>query len=136
MKKKELFLEEAVLDDLAKGFDLMEQPLSTRTFWLVGGAVFVVVVIVVVRTFLLGSWNGESYRQRAFENAGQVVFARAERGIILDRFETPLVKNLPTFRLKLRLVELVRNEDLRRETWGVLSPILNLSPVLFLQTVK
>jgi len=38
--KQELFLEEAVLDDLAHGLDSLEVPLSQKAFRLIGIAVF------------------------------------------------------------------------------------------------
>ena len=39
-KKSEIFLEEAVLDDLAEGYNSLELPLSQKVFKLIGAAVF------------------------------------------------------------------------------------------------
>ena len=126
--KPDLFLEEAVLDDLAKGFDPLELPLSQKAFKLVGGAVFLVIAAVVLRLLFLGGWQNNFYSQQALANASQITTSRAERGIIFDRFDKPLVKNLPSFRLSLKLAELFKNEDERTQTVETLQNILNLPP--------
>jgi len=125
-KKKELFLEEAVLDDLAQDFNSLELPLSQRAFKLVGAAVFLIASVVILRILFLGGWQGDFYNQRALINASQVTVNRAERGIIFDRFNKPLVKNLPSFRLNLNLVELFKNNENKLQTIETLQQVLNL----------
>jgi penicillin-binding protein 2 len=125
-KNKELFLEEAVLDDLAQDFNSLELPLSQRAFKLVGAAVFLIASVVVLRILFLGGWQGDFYNQRALINASQVTVNRAERGIIFDRFNKPLVKNLPSFRLNLSLVELFKNSEKQLQTIEALQQVLNL----------
>ena len=104
--KKELFLEEAVLDDLSQSFNSLEQPLSQRAFKLLLIAVAIVIVIVIVRLLSLSWRQNDFYKERALANAGQITVIRTQRGIIFDRFNNPLIKNIPAFRLNLKLVEL------------------------------
>jgi len=124
--KKELFLEEAVLDDLASDLEALELPLSQRAFKLLFIAVIVVVAVVVFRLIFLGIWQHNFYAQQALFNVGQITTMRAQRGIIFDRFNQPLVKNLPAFRLNLKLVELFKNNEEREKTIKTLEETLNL----------
>ncbi|HDH31299.1 MAG TPA: penicillin-binding protein 2 [Candidatus Wolfebacteria bacterium] len=126
MKKKELFLEEAVLDDLAQDLDVLELPLSRRAFKLVGLAIIIVIVIVIVRVFYLGVWQGDFYKSRAQINTNQIIPLRAERGIIFDRFNKPFVENLPVFRLSLMVVELLKSQKEREQTLKILNDIIGL----------
>lgn len=129
--KKELFLEEAVLDDLSQGFDSLEQPLSQGAFKLFFIGVVIVIVIVIVKLLFLGWWQNDFYEERALANAGQITVVRAQRGIIFDRFNKPLVKNLPAFRLNLKLVELFSAKGgsaERFQTVKILQNVLNLPP--------
>jgi len=124
--KKELFLEEAVLDDLASDLETLELPLSQRAFKLLSIAVVIVIAIVIARLFFLGGWQNNFYTQRALINVGQITALRTQRGIIFDRFNQPLVKNLPAFRLNLKLVELFKNNEEREKTIKTLEEVLNL----------
>jgi len=126
--KKELFLEEAVLDDLSKSFDSLELPLSRGAFRLVSVAAFLILIIVVLRMLFLGGWQNNFYSQRALINISQTTTIRAQRGIIFDRFDKPLVKNLPAFRLNLKLAELFKNNAERLKTIATLQEVLNLPP--------
>lgn len=126
--KKELFLEEAVLDDLSQGFDSLEQPISQKAFKLLFVGVVIVIVIVMVRLLFLGWWQNDFYKKRALANAGEMTVIRTQRGIIFDRFNKPLVKNLPAFHLNLKLVEFFKNNEERFQTIKTLQSILDLPP--------
>jgi len=124
--KKELFLEEAVLDDLAQDLEPLELPLSQRAFRLV--AIFLVIIIVAVagQLMYLCLWRGDFYKERALANVGRVTTVRAQRGIIFDRFDKSLVKNLPAFRLNLKLVEFFKNQQEGTKTIKILEESLGL----------
>ncbi len=124
--RKDLFLEEAVLDDLAEDFDLLEVPLSERAFKLVGVLTAIIVSVVFFRVIFLVTIKGEFYKKRALFNAGQIIPISAERGIIFDRFGKPLVKNLPIYRVSLRLAELMKQEW-RSKTLTAVSDIMGIS---------
>ncbi|MBI3638623.1 penicillin-binding protein 2 [Candidatus Wolfebacteria bacterium] len=126
--KKELFLEEAVLDDLAQDFDHLELPLSDKTFKLLGGVVFFVVLVVFGEIVFLGGFKGSFYKERALINSNQITTLRAERGIIFDRDGKPISGNIPSFRLNLKLPELLKNEKARKETAEELEQVLSLEP--------
>ena len=104
----DFFLEEAVLDDLAKGLDLVEMPLSGKIFKIIGFIVVIIATVVFLRVSFLGIWKGDFYKKRALTNAGQIISLAAERGIIFDRFGEPLVKNSSTYKVDLKLVELMK----------------------------
>ncbi len=126
MAKKDLFLEEAVLDDLARDFGPLEVPLSERVFKLINILTVLVVAVVVVRIFFLGVWKGNFYQDRALANAGDVSVVRTERGVILDRFNKPLVKNVPIFRLSLKIPELLKNPEEKEQTLKAVQEILGI----------
>jgi penicillin-binding protein 2 len=125
--KKEIFLEEAVLDDLAQDFEAVEAPLSERAFKLVAASIVIVIVVVVIRLLFLGFYKGDFYVNRATANAGQITITRAERGIILDRFNKPLVKNEPSFRLNLKISELLKNPQEKEPLFNSLEETLGIS---------
>ena len=124
--KQELFLEEAVLDDLAHGLDSLEVPLSQKAFRLIGIAVFCMSLLVIGRVLFLGWWRKDFYTEQSLVNVGELTTVRAPRGVIFDRFNKPIVKNIPSFRLTLRLVELFKNDQERETTINSLGKILNL----------
>ncbi len=126
--KKDFFLEEAVLDDLAKGLDLVEMPLSGKIFKIIGFTVVVIAAIVFLRVSFLGIWKGNFYKERALANAGQIISLAAERGIIFDRFDKPLVKNNPTYKIDLKFVELMK-PGIREKVFKELHKILGIEIV-------
>ncbi len=125
-KKKELFLEEAILDDLAQDLDVLEMPLSLRAFRLVGLSVVIIISIVMLKILYLGIWQGDFYEIRAQVNTNQIITLRAERGIIFDRFNKPMVKNLPSFQLNLMVVELLKNQEEREEILKIISDTIDM----------
>lgn len=124
--KKNLFLEEAVLDDISQGFDSLEQPLSQKAFRFVSVAVIIIVLIVVARLFFLNWFKGDFYKEKAFANSGKIIISRTQRGIIFDRFNKPLVNNFPVFRLNLKLVEFFKNSENQSQTIKDIQDILVL----------
>ena len=125
--KKDFFLEESVLDDLAKDFDLLEMPLSEKAFKFVGLSVFFIIFGVIIRLFFIGAWENNFYRDRALVNAGQIVKISTERGIIYDRFGESLVRNLPVIRARLKIPELLKSsEQDRRLTIKNISEIIEM----------
>lgn len=121
--KNEFFLEEAVLDDLAEDFDLVEMPLSTIAFRLTSIFATIIVFLVFANVSFLGIWKGDFYKNRALANAGKVVSIPTERGMIYDRFGIPLVKNTPVFRLEFKVADLIKE---RGEVFKSLNEILGI----------
>lgn len=69
---------------------------------------FLLIVILLGRTFQLQLFQGASWRMLAERNRLRIQPISAERGIIFDRWQTPLVTNVPNFRLTLRAQDLPR----------------------------
>lgn len=131
--KKELFLEEAVLDDLSQSFNSLEQPFSQKAFKLIFGGAVIVIIVVFAKLLFLGWWQNDFYKKRALANAGEITVVRTQRGIIFDRFGKPLVKNFPAFRLNLKLVDFFsssggKNNVERFQTIKTLQSVLELPP--------
>ena len=124
--KKDLFFEEAVLDDLAEGLVVLESPISQKAFKMVAISFAVIMAVVLGRMFFIGVWQNNFYSQRASANAGTVKIVRAQRGIIFDRNGKPLVENAPSFRVNLNLVEFFKNPGSRDKIIDDLNKILNL----------
>ncbi len=109
-KKPELFLEEAVLDDFSKSFDTLEAPLSKKAFNLVIFFTLLITVIVSARIVFLVLKNGDFYKNRALANISEITVIPAERGIIFDRYNKPLVKNLTSFKVVLKLSDFFKKD--------------------------
>lgn len=126
-KNKEIYLEEAVLDDFAKDFDLIELPLSEKAFRLIKIVIFCAVLLVVERIFLLGIVKNAFYKNQAVLNSSEQTTLAAERGIIFDKFDKPLVSNSSTLQLTLKIVNFVKNQDEREKTTNALKEILQFT---------
>ena len=126
--KKELFLEEAVLDDLNKDLEHLGQPLSHKTFKFLGGTIFFLGTLVIIRVIFISFINGDFYKERALFNSAHLSINRAERGILFDKFNNQLVDNVPTFKISIKLVEFLKNEEIREKTSKTLEEILGLEP--------
>ncbi|NCO44545.1 hypothetical protein GW888_00535, partial [Candidatus Wolfebacteria bacterium] len=118
MSKKDLFLEEAILDDLAENLEILESPLSQKAFKMVAIFFAVIMAVVLGRMFFLGVWKNDFYSQRAAANAGTIKIVRAQRGIIFDRNGKPLVENAPSFRVNLNLIEFFKDAGARNKITG------------------
>lgn len=121
-----LFLEESVLDDLNEGLGLLEVPLSLRVFNLARVTVILILMVVIGRVFYLSVINGEFYKNRALVNAGLIVPIPTERGIIFDRYNKPLVKNIIVYKAVLKLPELFKEKKIN-ETLLAINSILGIS---------
>src|SRR3989344_5660386 len=128
MTKKNLFLEEAVLDDIAEELDYMESPLEERAFKLVGGLALLAALIVLGKVVSLNMVQGAFYSNRSLMNASAIITSRAPRGIIFDRNGTPLLSNTPAFRVTVNLAELLKNEKNREAAISALESLLALEP--------
>jgi len=126
MSKKDLFLEEAILDDLAENLEILESPLSQKAFKMVAIFFAVIMAVVLGRMFFLGVWKNDFYSQRAAANAGTIKIVRAQRGIIFDRNGKSLVENAPSFRVNLNLIEFFKDAGARNKITDDLEKILNL----------
>lgn len=124
MAKKEIFLEESVLDDLSEGLDIVERPLSERVFTFFGWVVVLLIIAVFSRVAWAQILLGQAYNSRALANAGQETILKAPRGIIYDRNGNILVSNNPSFSVILNLSELLKDEPSLDNILGQISNIV------------
>ncbi|MDD5625846.1 MAG: penicillin-binding protein 2 [Patescibacteria group bacterium] len=71
--------------------------------------------IVFGRIFWLQVFSGHEFRNMAEGNRIRVETIKADRGLIYDRYQTPLVKNTPNFSLIITPLDLPKNKETRIE---------------------
>jgi penicillin-binding protein 2 len=111
MARRDLSLDEAILDDLSEGLDVVERPLSRRVFFVAWVVVCIVVAVALCRIAYLNIAQGSAYRLRAFANAGQEIVLRAPRGGIYDRYGMLLVSNKPSFNAIINLSQALKDRS-------------------------
>ncbi|MFA5386392.1 MAG: penicillin-binding transpeptidase domain-containing protein [Candidatus Paceibacterota bacterium] len=126
-KNKEIYLEEAILDDFAKDLDLIELPLSEKAFKLVKVLILFAVLAAVGEILFLGVIKGKFYQNRALLNAAEKTTLLAERGLIFDRFGKPLVSNSSTFRLNLKISNFIKDKNEEERTIKTLKEVLGFT---------
>lgn len=107
---EELFLEESIDISSKKKLDTLELPLSRRAFGLILAAILLVGLVVAGRLLFLGGWKSSFYKARASVNVGKEIYQPAARGIIYDRFGRPLVENVQSFSVVVRIKNLVSGQ--------------------------
>ncbi|HEY4499641.1 MAG TPA: penicillin-binding protein 2 [Candidatus Paceibacterota bacterium] len=106
--QEDFFIEESI-ETLSQGdLDALELPLSRRTFVLIILAVVLFGGVVLGRTWFLNRTRGDFYVIRAEANVGKEILSPSARGIIYDRFGEPLVENIPTFSISVKLNDVWR----------------------------
>lgn len=90
------------------------------------GAYIIIFIFVI---FLLRLWHlqvikGKEYKKIAEHNRLRIIKIPAPRGIIYDRNNTPLVKNIPTFDISLSRAELPQDP----QTFSELGNLIGLDP--------
>lgn len=90
----------------------VERPLESRNF--IFPAIFFsfVALVAVMRVGYLAIWNHDYYTSRAESNVNRVIILPAERGIIMDRYGEPLVKNEPSLSVYLSAPVAIKNGEL------------------------
>ncbi|TSC82995.1 MAG: Uncharacterized protein G01um101419_348, partial [Parcubacteria group bacterium Gr01-1014_19] len=109
MSKNELNVEDLVFNEDRRESDYLELPLSKQTFWLMGCAIFLFVIIAFGRSAYLNVIRASFYQDRSLANLHRELELPAPRGIIRDRFGKPLVENKNSFSAFLQVGELLRN---------------------------
>lgn len=108
----ELFLEESIDSLSSEKLDALELPLSRKTFLFILIVALAVGGIAFFRIIFLGGWQGSFYGARAEINVGKEIHLPAARGIIYDRFGEPLVENVASFSVSVKINELLKTAGL------------------------
>lgn len=125
-KKPELNLED-ILTDKAAVEDLLEVPVKAGVFKICFFIIAVMILVSAGRLVFLNVFKGEFYQQRAWANVSQVNIQKAERGIIFDRYDKPLVKNKPIFNAVLLPFQLPQGDNERKIAIDKIRVALGLS---------
>jgi len=112
MRKTPLNLED-VLTDRAAEEDLIEVPLTNRIFKVVGVLLALLFLVVIAQLVNLNVAQGDAYKARAFANMTDIKIQEASRGVIVDRFGTPLLHNEPAEKVLLSPQDFPQDPDQR-----------------------
>lgn len=113
--KDQVYFEESVVDAFADDFNQrIEQPITALAFLITAAVALLIVLMVLARLFFLAVGRHDFYQQRALANVNKRLVLPAQRGLIMDRFQQPLLKNIPSFNLWLEVATLLKEENRRR----------------------
>src|SRR3989344_6163669 len=118
--------EETLLDSGSKHSD-MEQPISSSIFSFVFVSMSVLMILIVVMTARLDVVRYGYFANVSMQNSTANFFIPPPRGLIFDRNETPLVKNLPSFDILVISRELKENPEQTVQSIGKIAEILKVS---------
>src|SRR3989344_5708811 len=124
----QLHFEESVVDGFVGDFNKIEQPISNIVF--IFSAIFSMAVILVIlgRIIFLGGFWGDFYKNRAIVNTQKEVIIPAQRGLIVDRFNKPLLRNVPSFSVSIDVGSFLRSKNIN-SIIPKLNEVLGLDPV-------
>lgn len=110
--KDGLHFEESVVDDFVGDFSKIEQPISNIIFIFSALSSSIIILIVLGRILFLGIVWEDFYKQRAILNTQKKVILPAQRGLIVDRFNKPLLRNVPSFSVSINVGSVLRSKNL------------------------
>src|SRR3989344_4275358 len=113
--------EETLLDSGSEYSDI-ETPISADVFRFIFIVAIILFTTVVALTFKIGIADHDSLANLALQNKSVNFLIPPPRGIIMDRFGKPMVKNLPSFDLLIISREVKENlsENNRNKIAGIL----------------
>ena len=116
-KKDDLYLDESIFGaEPSEEIEYLELSLHRQIFLVMSILVIAVSAIALFRVLYLNITYGEFYQARALSNVNRETILPGERGAILDRFKTPLVKNEPIFSLFLNSTYFLKKNIGEQET--------------------
>ena len=92
-----------------------------------GGAVGILLLILIVRLFFLQIIQGGDYLETAEGNRIRIQTLKSPRGIIYDRNNDPLVKNIASFQVVAVPIDLPNTEQEMEDNISKLAKILEIS---------
>lgn len=105
----------------------LELPLSSAVFHLMGIVALFVILIVFGRLLFLNIYKGEMYKARAVSNVNKEIILPASRGIIMDRFGKPLIKNAPALSADILITEFLQEPEVINSNLSKIAVILEKS---------
>ena len=125
IEAEEIFLDAEAIRSLEdKG--RLEQPIKRRNFFLFYAFIIVCLTGLLLQAGHLEVIKGEYYQNLAQGNRLRIYSLPAPRGIIYDRFQQPLVYNVPSFDLAVNLNDFLDNppsvqEEILEKVAGVIT---------------
>src|SRR3989344_998232 len=113
--------EETLLDSGSEYSDL-ERPISGDVFRLIFVSAIILFATVMAFTFRIGIIDHDSFAKLALQNRSVNFLIPPPRGIIIDRFGKPLVKNIQSFDVLVISREIMDNfsEENQNKVAGIL----------------
>jgi len=102
IEAEEIFLDAEAIRSL-KDKGKLEQPIKRHNFFLLYTLIVICLLVLFLRAGHLQLVKGEYYQNLAQGNRLRIYSLPAPRGIIYDRFQQPLVYNIPSFDLMVNL---------------------------------
>ena len=114
----------------------MEIPLSDKVFKGFFILVLALVLIIVAQLINLGVLNKPFYESRASANINYAEVKQAPRGVIVDRFGVPLIRNEPTLSVFLAPHELPKDPNDRLAVFQSINGILGIDQIELDQRIR
>ncbi|MBZ1348862.1 MAG: hypothetical protein KY053_01340 [Candidatus Liptonbacteria bacterium] len=103
--------DEISVDEQRGELKVKEFPIKDFVFQIAFGIFFAVSLIAIFRVFSFWAVSGSFYQNRSFANVNRVIIQPAPRGIIFDRYNKPLVENVPSLNLYLKPSDLIKHKE-------------------------
>lgn len=99
--------------------------LTREKFRIIFFVMIISLALILARAFYLQAIKGENYNQIAEGNRIRLLSIKAERGIIYDRYHTPLVANLPNVSLYFIPSDLPPDDQSKKDLAQVIAAIID-----------
>ncbi len=129
-QRDNLYFEDVITDKQVRDFETIEMPLAGAAFYIMKIIIVLFLLVLSVRIVFLTTYRGNFYSYRAHANSNREVERSAPRGIIFDRFETPLVQDVPGFSLQVRLSEFRKDPDILSRISEILNRAISLDEII------
>lgn len=127
IEAEEIFLDAQAIRSLEEKGKL-EQPIKRRNFFVFFFLIIACLLILFLRSGHLQVIKGEYYQNLAQGNRLRIYSMPAPRGIIYDRFQRPLVYNVPSFNLVVNLNDFSDNSiEIQKKILSKIAEIIGQS---------
>lgn len=111
-KHRRIDFDQVISDTMSEfEFRAVERPLQQISSYIVFGLAALIAVVFLGRVLFIIGIDGDRYTKRSNANINQEIPLIAPRGIIVDRYDNPLVDNLAVFSVFLRVDEMIRQGE-------------------------
>ena len=125
MSRRNLNLED-ILTDRVTEEDFLEVPLTDKVFRWIFFCIVLVFLAILGQFIYINIGEGSFYKNRAVVNMSDIKIHPAPRGIIFDRFGTPLLRNEPAVRVFLSPHDFPEDYSLRSKALEDIASVANI----------